>query len=84
MSAETNKLVMHRFTEFINTASQKLAEELISANVMFHVPRRNVPIQGPAGYLEHGDDARGIPRYSMDPPGRAFWRLSNATTPQPA
>jgi hypothetical protein len=30
MSIETNKLVMHRFTEFINTASEKLATELIS------------------------------------------------------
>jgi hypothetical protein len=38
MSIETNKLVMHRFTEFINTASEKLAAELISPEAIFHVP----------------------------------------------
>ena len=43
---------MHRFTEFINTASEKLAVELISQNAVFHVPGRTEPLQGPAGYLE--------------------------------
>ena len=51
MTAETNKLVMHRFTEFINTASEKLAEELISPDAIFHVPGRPEPMRGPAGYL---------------------------------
>ena len=51
MSIETNKLVMHRFTEFINTASEKLAGELISPNAIFHVPGRAEPLKGPAGYL---------------------------------
>ena len=51
MSAETNKLVMGRFTDFINTASEKLADELISPDAIFHVPGRSEPVRGPAGYL---------------------------------
>ncbi len=43
---------MHRFTEFINTANGKLAEELISPEAVFHVPGRPEPVRGPAGYLE--------------------------------
>jgi hypothetical protein len=35
MTIETNKLVMHRFVEFINTASEALAAELISPNAIF-------------------------------------------------
>jgi steroid delta-isomerase-like uncharacterized protein len=52
MTPETNKLVMRRFTEFINTASEKLAEELISPDAIFHVPGRSEPMRGPAGYLQ--------------------------------
>ena len=48
---EDNKLVMRRFTEFINTASEKLAVELISPDAIFHVPGRPEPMRGPAGYL---------------------------------
>ena len=51
MTAETNKLVMRRFTEFINTASEKLASELIAPDAIFHVPGRSEPMRGPAGYL---------------------------------
>ena len=51
MTAETNKIVMHRFLEFINTASEKLAQELISPDAIFHVPGRPEPMRGPAGYL---------------------------------
>jgi hypothetical protein len=43
MSIETNKRIMQRFTEFINTASEKLAVELISPNAVFHVPGRPGP-----------------------------------------
>jgi len=50
MTAE-NKVVMHRFVEFINTGSEKLAEELISPDAVFHVPGRPEPMRGPAGYL---------------------------------
>jgi len=51
MTPETNKLVMRRFVEFINTASEKLAEELIAADAIFHVPGQSEPMLGPAGYL---------------------------------
>src|SRR5580693_7907903 len=52
MTIEANKAVMSRFTDFINTASEKLAAELISPNAVFHVPGRPEPLQGPTGYLE--------------------------------
>src|SRR6185369_10085202 len=51
MTTENNKLSMQRFTEFINTASEKLAAELISPDAIFHVPGRSEPMRGPAGYL---------------------------------
>jgi steroid delta-isomerase-like uncharacterized protein len=51
MTIEANKLVMHRFVEFINTASEALAAELISPNAIFHVPGHSEPLQGSAGYL---------------------------------
>ena len=51
MTIEANKLAMHRFTEFINTASEGLAAELISPNAIFHVPGHAEPVRGPAGYL---------------------------------
>ena len=51
MNAETNKIVMRRFLEFINTASESLAQELISPDAIFHIPGRPEPMHGPAGYL---------------------------------
>ena len=51
MTAETNRIVMHRFLEFINTASESLAQELISPDAIFHVPGSPEPMRGPAGYL---------------------------------
>jgi steroid delta-isomerase-like uncharacterized protein len=59
MAAETNKLVMRRFTEFINTASEKLATELIGPDAIFHVPGRPEPMRGPAGYLTIIEMMRG-------------------------
>jgi steroid delta-isomerase-like uncharacterized protein len=50
-NAEQNKLHMLRFTEFINTASEKLAEELVSVDATFHVPGSVEPLSGPTGYL---------------------------------
>lgn len=50
MTAE-NKVVMRRFVEFINSGSEKLAEELISPDAVFHVPGSPEPMRGPAGYL---------------------------------
>ena len=51
MNAETNKIVMRRFLEFINTASESLAQELISPDAIFYVPWSTEPMRGPAGYL---------------------------------
>ena len=51
MTIESNKRTMHCFTEFINTASEKLAAELISPNAIFYVPGRPEPMRGPTGYL---------------------------------
>ena len=51
MTAESNKLLMNSFTDFINTASGDLATDLISPNAIFHVPGRPEPLQGPSGYL---------------------------------
>ncbi|MDB5152635.1 MAG: hypothetical protein JWR54_1386 [Mucilaginibacter sp.] len=49
---ETNKALMLRFLEFINTASRQLADEVISTAAVFYVPGRPEPMRGPAGYLE--------------------------------
>ncbi len=51
MTIEANKASMHRFTELINTASEKLAGELIAPEAIFHVPGRPEPMRGPTGYL---------------------------------
>ena len=51
MSVESNKQLMNRFVEFINTANEQLANELISADAKFHVPGQPEPMRGPAGYL---------------------------------
>jgi steroid delta-isomerase-like uncharacterized protein len=42
---------MLRFVEFINTGTEKLAEELISPDAVFHIPGRAEPMRGPSGYL---------------------------------
>lgn len=52
MTIESNKAVMSRFLEFINSASEMLAKELISPAAIFHVPGRDEPVKGPQGYLE--------------------------------
>src|SRR6185503_20931583 len=48
---QANKLLMSRFVELINSASEPLAEELIHPDAAFHVPGRADPMVGPAGYL---------------------------------
>jgi steroid delta-isomerase-like uncharacterized protein len=52
MSTESNKILMNRFRDFINTANPNIANELISADASFYVPGRPDPLKGPAGYLE--------------------------------
>jgi steroid delta-isomerase-like uncharacterized protein len=59
MTPEASKRVMIRFTEFINTASETLAAELISPDAIFHVPGRPEPMRGPAGYLAIIEMMRG-------------------------
>src|SRR5882724_749415 len=59
MTPEASKRVMIRFTEFINTASETLAAELISPDAIFHVPGRPEPMRGPAGYLTIIEMMRG-------------------------
>ena len=51
MTIEANKAVMHRFTEFVNTANEKLATELIAPDAIFHVPGLSEPLRGPGGYV---------------------------------
>jgi steroid delta-isomerase-like uncharacterized protein len=51
MSIETNRFAMQRFLEFINTASPKMADELIASDATFFVPGRTKPMRGPAGYM---------------------------------
>jgi steroid delta-isomerase-like uncharacterized protein len=51
MTSDSNQRIMERFVEFINSASEDLAEQLISPDCIFHVPGRAEPMRGPAGYL---------------------------------
>ena len=41
-----------RFTEFINTADEDLAREVIAPDAVFHAPSHAEPLRGPEGYLE--------------------------------
>jgi steroid delta-isomerase-like uncharacterized protein len=51
MNVDANKATMKRFVEFINTASEQLAAELIAEDAEFFVPGRPDPLRGPAGYM---------------------------------
>ena len=51
MSGSNNVEFMKTFVEFINSASETLAHELVSPEAIFHVPGRPEPMVGPAGYL---------------------------------
>ena len=51
MSIENNIQLMERFVEFINTANEQLAQQLISTDAKFYVPGQPEPMEGPAGYL---------------------------------
>jgi steroid delta-isomerase-like uncharacterized protein len=51
MTTENNKALVARFVQFINTANEQLAEELISQEAKFYVPGQDGPMHGPAGYL---------------------------------
>lgn len=51
MSKDNNKAAMSRFVDFINTADEKLADEIISPDAKFYVPGQQEPMKGPKGYL---------------------------------
>jgi steroid delta-isomerase-like uncharacterized protein len=51
MEKETSKQLMQRFVQFINTADEQLAKELIAPDAIFHVPGKPEPMHGHAGYL---------------------------------
>ncbi|MCX4766944.1 ester cyclase [Streptomyces sp. NBC_01275] len=52
MSPESVESVMKRFVEFINTADEDLAREVIDPDAVFHAPSHAEPLRGPEGYLE--------------------------------
>jgi steroid delta-isomerase-like uncharacterized protein len=52
MSPQSTESVMSRFVEFINTADEGLAREVIAPDAEFHAPSHREPLRGPEGYLE--------------------------------
>jgi steroid delta-isomerase-like uncharacterized protein len=48
---ETTSAFFKQFLEFINTADENLAQQLISPVAKFYVPGQLGPLQGPKGYL---------------------------------
>ena len=51
ITSESKKLILGRFVEFINTASEQLATELIRPNAIFYVSGRPEPLHSLAIYL---------------------------------
>jgi len=51
MSIEENKKLMKKFETMINTADEKLAEELVDKDAIFYAPTHSEPLIGPKGYL---------------------------------
>lgn len=50
---------MPRFVQFINTADEKLGEELIAPDAEFYVPFQSEPLIGPPGWLAAINVMRG-------------------------
>lgn len=48
---ERNKILMKKFETMINTADEKLAEELVSNDAPFYTPASSEPLYGGKGYL---------------------------------
>ena len=48
---ERNKNLMKKFETMINTADEKLAEELVDSNAPFYTPANPDPLYGGKGYL---------------------------------
>jgi steroid delta-isomerase-like uncharacterized protein len=51
MSTESTEAVMTRFVEFINTADERLAQQIIAPDALFRAPTQAEPLRGPSGYL---------------------------------
>jgi len=51
MGMETHEEFFKQFVQFINTADEHLAQQLISPLAKFHVPGQPEPLQAPGGYL---------------------------------
>lgn len=47
----TTEVFFQQFLQFINTADENLAQQLISPVAKFYVPGQPEPLQGPQGYL---------------------------------
>ena len=47
-----HKNFFKQFVEFINTADENLAQQLISPTAKFYVPGQTEPLTGPSGYLK--------------------------------
>lgn len=52
MSTESIDAAMKRFVEFINTADEQLARQVIAPDAEFEAPTHGEPLRGPDGYLE--------------------------------
>ena len=50
-NADRNKKLIKKFETMINTADEKLAEELVSSNAPFYTPASPEPLFGGKGYL---------------------------------
>ena len=48
---DRNKELMKKFETMINTADEKLAEELVDSNAPFYTPASPKPLYGGKGYL---------------------------------
>lgn len=48
---EATTVFFKQFLQFINTADENLAQQLISPVAKFYVPGQSEPLQGPKGYL---------------------------------
>lgn len=51
MSTESNKLIMKKFVEFINTSNIELSKEIISEEAIFYAPTSSEPLRGSKGYM---------------------------------
>jgi steroid delta-isomerase-like uncharacterized protein len=51
MSTKSIDAAMKRFVEFINTADERLARQVIAPDAEFDAPTHGEPLRGPDGYL---------------------------------